>query len=272
MAKDEMQRANSHVGTEKFNENTYSVLDDLFEDENEMFVFTTNRYLSMAAKAYLEDMQFTCYGDDYENRILAINLEEGHFKFVKEKKSLLNKADIELPIDWTDFTVNIESHLKSNPLTKKEEIDFVVNPVTKESMPIDKAMDVYRKELDTLKETKGISEEEVEELFNTKKDKLMAEMNSTAYTSTVDPSISLKNGLYNTILELIDHNGWSDLIVEKYEMNPRVFVNNYGDVTVDIKILTDLGFEYLIKNETIDIVDSEFMNNRSILVKYEGQE
>lgn len=271
MAKDEIQRADSHVGSERFSEDTYSVLDELFEDENEMFVFTSNKYLAIAARAYLEDMQFTCYGEDYENRILAINLEEGHFKFLKEKKSLLKKADIELPHDWTDFTANVESHLKSNPIVKKEEVNFVVNPATREELPLDKAMDNYRKELDILQEKNDINAEDVEKLFNTRKDELMAEMNKTTYTSTVNPDITLNNGLYNTILELIDHNGWSDLIVEKYEMTPRVFVNNYGEVTVDVKILTDLGFEYLIKNETIDIVDSEFMNNRSILVKYEGQ-
>lgn len=256
----------------EFKVNPYDLLDDLFYDEEtEMIVHTKSKYISMAAKFFLEEMNFLFYDSDIDSPIIAINLEEGTFKFIEHME---DKIELQIPIEWDIFETDIKNYVSENPIVRKK---VEKNPDgwntpdgEEEKSLLEKSMESVKTHVKTLQDQYNLTIEEVAETLDKFKHTAVHSHNKTTYTAKGNAELQLESGVYNNLVDLVKKHGWEMDFQVKYGSSILKYMrSNFKEEGIEKRLLSEFGFEYCIDNITID--DNEHWNNRVIEVKYQDQ-
>jgi hypothetical protein len=256
----------------EFNKSPYDLLDDLFhDDETQIVVGVRNKYISLAAQTFLEEMNLFFNESDLSLPILAVNLEDGVFKFIEHME---DKVSMELPVEWDTFEQDIRSYINANPIVRKE---VQKNPEnwdrpTGEDEPdlIDKSMQTVKDQVKLLQDKYNLTLDEVKETISKYKSKAVHEHNKTVYTAKGNAELQLKSGTYNHMVDLVKMHGWDTDFKEKYDKDIHNYMrSNEAEKGIEKRLLSEFGFEYCMDQISVD--DNDHWNNRVIEVKFENQ-
>ena len=247
----------------------------LYDDNNEVVAFVGDKYLAIAVKAFLEDLNFTCVVAELSNKNVVINKSEGIFEF---RNKLDDKIKYELLYDWESFKQDIKDYVKENPIVKKEVGERNMEnwnvPVEQQNSTqgdlIDQSVDKVKGMLKQVKDKFKLSDSDTERNAKDWVDNIYHEQNITKYLSKKNPDVKLLSGKYKNIQDLIVKNGWELQFEEDYEMEVFDYFNSNNTEGIESKFLNDVGFEYI--SEQIVVSNSTNWHLRNIEVKYKDQD
>ena len=256
----------------EFKSNPYEMLDSLFhDDETQIIVRTDNKYISMAAKNFLEEMNLFFNESDLDLPILAVNLEDGVFKFIEHME---DEVSLEIPVEWDVFEKDIRNYINENPIVRKEiqknPEGWSDTPDSKESNSVEKSIQSVKKHVKTLQEDYNLTMDEIKQSIDKYKNQIVHINNKTKYTAKGNAELQLESGTYNHMVELVKSHGWETDFEIKYGSSIIKYMNsNKAETNIEKRLLSEFGFEYCI--DKISVSDNSDWTNRVIEVQYPDQ-
>lgn len=251
-----------------FENDPYSILDDLLHDDSEEKVISTrNKYFAQAAKIFLEEMNFKFVESPVTEPRLVVSLNNNSFKFVSHME---DHVTIDLPYDWDIMENEIRDHVKSNPVVQTE-VKAEADEWNNDPMRDEEKREIlfYVKSIQSRlnvspSDAIKLAEEYMKKMYSKK-------IGDSVYSSSTNPELKIKSGVYDNVQRLLIENNLMDEFNKTHKEGIIRYLNENQKVpNLELNLILSMGFDHIKDNITVD--ESPYITNRIVNVKFEGQD